>query len=173
MRIGPIEQASDVAGKGLVYDLGNPYFIVIFYTTDFFICMVCKVCVLFCSQNIYKNPPQNSHLDCEGRSSLAEAECTVVNPSRSCQGTLSRTNETSQPSVREKRMRYRGENGLIQTQKKERKKNTVAFSFTNVKSKSYGVYFPPILLSSPQSPEMQPPKSIKVGGRFSGFAGEK
>ena len=121
MRIGPIEQASDVAGKGLVYDLGNPCFIVICYTTDFFICMVCKVCVLFCNQNIYKNPPQNSHLDCEGRSSLAEADCTVLNPSRSCQGTLSRTNETSQlsgPSKlgrrRElKRMSYRGENGLI------------------------------------------------------------
>lgn len=47
--------------------------------------------------------------------------------------------------------------------KKKEKQNTVAFSFANVKSKSYGVYFPPILLSSPQSPEMQPPKSINVG----------
>ena len=36
MRIGPIEQASGMAGKVLVFDLGNPCFIVICYTTDFF-----------------------------------------------------------------------------------------------------------------------------------------
>ena len=88
--------------------------------TFFFICVVCNVCVLFCNQNIYKNSLQNNHLDCEGRSSLAEADCTVLNPIRSCQGTLSRINETSQlngPSKRGrkrelKRMKYKGENGV-------------------------------------------------------------
>ena len=121
MRTGPIEQASGMAGEVLVFDLGSTCFIVICYTTlFFFICVVCNVCVLFCNQNIYKNSLQNNHLDCEGRSSLAEADCTVLNPIRSCQGTLSRINETSQlngPSKigrkRElKRMKYKGENGV-------------------------------------------------------------